>query len=639
MRPRPAPLALLAAVGLVLAAVGLPLQTATSEVSAQTVDFTASGDFSSSSAAGAVLTDIKASGSDFHLALGDLSYGTTGAEETWCSFVTSRVGAGFPFELVAGNHESNGQNGHINDFSACLPNQLPGLVGTYGRQWYVDVPQQQPLVRLVAISPGVPFPSGDWSYAAGSARYQWTAAAVDGARSAGIPWVVAAMHKPCLSVGVYGCEVGADITNLLLEKRVDLVLNGHDHSYARTHQLALGTGCSTLAPGSYDADCVSDTDSAYVRGAGTVFATVGTGGTALRDVNASDTEARYFAAMSGLNANPTWGSLLVSATGETLTAEFRRAAGGTFSDGFSVTAADPAANVPPTAAFSAVTAGLQVDVDASASSDPDGSLASYSWEFGDGATATGRTASHTYAAAGRYDVTLRVTDDDGATSSTSRQVDVAAADTQTFARDDFQRTVTNGWGTATVGGAWTVGGGSYSVSDGTGRVVMSGPGAGRSAFLEATARTGSDAAVSAALDKAATGGGTDLTVVGRRVSAGNEYRSQVKVLSTGGVRIGLQRLAGGTASMLRQVNVPGLTYAPGQQLRIRMQAVGSAPTTLRAKVWLLGTAEPSSWLVETTDSTPGLQAAGTVGILTYLSSSATNAPVVARFDDLVATVP
>ena len=103
-----------------------------------------------------------------------------------------RVGAGYPFELVAGNHESNGQNGNINDFSACLPNQLPGVVGTYGRQWYVDVPAEDPLVRYVMISPGLTFPDGTWSYAAGSPRYNWTAAAIDGARTRRIPWVVVA---------------------------------------------------------------------------------------------------------------------------------------------------------------------------------------------------------------------------------------------------------------------------------------------------------------------------------------------------------------------------------------------------------------------------------------------------------------
>ena len=32
----------------------------------------------------------------------------------------------------------------INDFSACLPNQVPGVVGTYGRQYYMDFPKVHP---------------------------------------------------------------------------------------------------------------------------------------------------------------------------------------------------------------------------------------------------------------------------------------------------------------------------------------------------------------------------------------------------------------------------------------------------------------------------------------------------------------
>ena len=134
-----------------------------------------------------------------------------------------------PVRAGRGNHESNGQNGNINDFSACLPNQLPGAVGTYGRQYYVDVPAEAPLVRYVMISPGIQFPDGLWSCAAGTPRYQWTAAAIDAARAAGTPWVVVAMHKPCLSVGEYPCDPGADIMNLLAAKKVDLVLSGHEH--------------------------------------------------------------------------------------------------------------------------------------------------------------------------------------------------------------------------------------------------------------------------------------------------------------------------------------------------------------------------------------------------------------------------
>ncbi|MGH2873971.1 MAG: PKD domain-containing protein, partial [Solirubrobacteraceae bacterium] len=78
---------------------------------------------------------------------------------------------------------------------------------------------------------------------------------------------------------------------------------------------------------------------------------------------------------------------------------------------------------PPTAAFSATSSlalvGHPVTFDADASSDPNagGSLSSYAWSFGDGATGTGLKLQHTYASAGSYVVTLTVTDSSGSVSS------------------------------------------------------------------------------------------------------------------------------------------------------------------------------------------------------------------------------
>src|SRR3954453_5462794 len=274
---------------------------------AGTVHFTAAGDFAATTDTTAVLNKINSVGSDLTLALGDMSYATVGQEQTWCDFVTARVGAGYPFELVSGNHESDGTNGNINDFAACLPNQLPGVVGTYGRQWYADYPKGDPTVRFVMISPGTTFSDGTWSYAAGTARYQWTAAAIDGARAAGIPWVVVGMHKPCVSVGEYTCESGQALNDLLLQKKVDLVLTGHEHIYQRTKQLSLATGCTSLATGTYDADCVVDSDDQLSKGAGTVYVTSGTGGVVLRDIDTSDAEAPYFAKLMGANAGASYG--------------------------------------------------------------------------------------------------------------------------------------------------------------------------------------------------------------------------------------------------------------------------------------------------------------------------------------------
>lgn len=84
--------------------------------------------------------------------------------------------------------------------------------------------------------------------------------------------------------------------------------------------------------------------------------------------------------------------------------------------------------VPPTASFTVVTNYLEVTVDASGSSDSDGSIVSYEWDFGDGSTASGMTATHTYAADGTYTIKLTVTDNDGLTDSESKVVEVAGPD-------------------------------------------------------------------------------------------------------------------------------------------------------------------------------------------------------------------
>lgn len=80
-------------------------------------------------------------------------------------------------------------------------------------------------------------------------------------------------------------------------------------------------------------------------------------------------------------------------------------------------------NRPPVARFTLTTDELAVDVDATSSSDIDGSVVSYRWEWGDGTnTSGGATASHTYASPGEYTIQLTVRDDDGSSRTTSRTV-------------------------------------------------------------------------------------------------------------------------------------------------------------------------------------------------------------------------
>jgi PKD repeat protein len=60
------------------------------------------------------------------------------------------------------------------------------------------------------------------------------------------------------------------------------------------------------------------------------------------------------------------------------------------------------------------------------STDDDGSVVAWRWEFDDRTISTDRNPSHTFSTAGRYDVRLRITDDDGATDSRTRAVEVQA---------------------------------------------------------------------------------------------------------------------------------------------------------------------------------------------------------------------
>ena len=86
----------------------------------------------------------------------------------------------------------------------------------------------------------------------------------------------------------------------------------------------------------------------------------------------------------------------------------------------------PPPNIPPTASFTYSCTELACDFDASGSSDSDGMIESYLWDFGDGNGGSGVTITHTYSAAGTYSVVLTVTDDDGAEDSDTQGVTVTS---------------------------------------------------------------------------------------------------------------------------------------------------------------------------------------------------------------------
>jgi 3',5'-cyclic AMP phosphodiesterase CpdA len=154
-----------------------------------------------------------------------------------------------PSSSCRGNHEAQNGDGLFSNYAACLPSRL-GINGDYGRgQWWVDSGP----VRYIGISPNIALPSGNRQYAAGSSERAWLDSVIQQGKAAG-QWVIVGMHIPCLTVGIHGCERDKTLDGDLIAQGVDLVVQGHDHNYSRSHQI------TQLAK-------VVDSDNAYARGA------------------------------------------------------------------------------------------------------------------------------------------------------------------------------------------------------------------------------------------------------------------------------------------------------------------------------------------------------------------------------------
>ncbi|RWZ83230.1 PKD domain-containing protein [Glutamicibacter sp. HZAU] len=298
------------------------------------------------------------------------------------------------------------------------------------------------------------------------------------------------------------------------------------------------------------------------------------------------------------------------------------------------------ANDAPVAAFSIATDGLGIAVDAADSADANGAIASYAWNFGDGSEASGASATHEYAEAGDYAITLTVTDEDGAEGTLTQNVQVSTpAQAEVLARDRFERSLSSGWGTAELGGNWTSSSSNanFSVTGGKGNIQMANGGSGPRIQLPVQLRE-SLFGLTISQDKDATGGGVYHYVVVRDVPGVGSYRMKLRVLSNGNVAGTFERILSGTITTLTpETVIGGISGGADEPLNVLIESSGTDATTLRAKVYNAGTSEPADWQIMAQDSTAGLQAAGSFGLGVYLSGSATNAPIVGSFDELLIT--
>lgn len=295
--------------------------------------------------------------------------------------------------------------------------------------------------------------------------------------------------------------------------------------------------------------------------------------------------------------------------------------GATASTTRTVTVAGPT-NQPPKAVLAASCTGLACTFDGTGSSDPDGTVASYAWNFGDGSSSTAAAPSHTYAAVGTYTVTLTVTDNGGATGTATKAITLS----QVVASDTFTRTTASGWGSADTGGAWTVSPSSaFATGNGTGSLTLAAPGADATAALAAVRATNPVQTLDVAPQAAPTGNGVFVTTRSR-VNSNSFYEITLRLLPGGVVHLADGKVVNGVETVIHEINVATLTYNAGDTLRLRTEVSGNGTTsTLKATVWKVGSAQPSTPQLADTDAEASLQGSGAVGLEGYLSGSSTAA--------------
>jgi PKD repeat protein len=292
---------------------------------------------------------------------------------------------------VLGNHDyqTSGAAGYFSYFGAAAGDPSKGYYSYNVGTWHV-----------VAINNYL-------SMAVGSAQEQWLRADLAANTSR---CTIGLMHEPLFTSGSMGTSTYGIASKPLWQDfyaaGAEVIMGGHHHHYER------------FAP--------QTPDGAADAATGIREFVVGTGGEDLEGFGTPKPNSQ-------VRNGTTRGVLKLTLGDSAYSWKFVPIAGQTFTDTGTTPChgkpgSTPPPNQPPVASFTASCTNLACTF-TDGSSDPDGTVAAWSWSFGDGTTSTTRSPSHSYAAAGTYSVKLTVTDNNGATGSTTKSVTVAAATT------------------------------------------------------------------------------------------------------------------------------------------------------------------------------------------------------------------
>jgi hypothetical protein len=196
--------------------------------------------------------------------------------------------------------------------------------------------------------------------------------------------------------------------------------------------------------------------------------------------------------------------------------------------------------------------------------------------------------------------------------------------------DSFDRTTSNGWGTATVGPAWTVVGTASEYSTNGSRAAASAAtvNAYRIGVLDVNLAD-SDAVVSFQTAAAPAGASQIFELAARYADTSNFLAARVELQTTGAMFSTIRKVVANVSTSLASVTMDDV-YQPATWYSVRFRVVGSV---FQMKLWRTVDEEPDGWTLITSDL--ALPGAGDLALRAALASGNTNTlPVVYSFENL-----
>lgn len=202
-----------------------------------------------------------------------------------------------------------------------------------------------------------------------------------------------------------------------------------------------------------------------------------------------------------------------------------------------------------------------------------------------------------------------------------------------YVRDTFSRTVASAWGTPNIGPAWSMTG---SLPDSIGvngsRGTWASPTMNSAIFTSSTAlHTNIRMEMTITIDKFPIGGDA-VPRLTCRVMGANDYNIRFAFKPDGTIRLSVARTESGFV-VSNIAPAMGL-YSLNTQYRLIGEVMGTSPTSIRAKIWPVGSPEPG-WDLQTTDSTAGYQVAGFSTLRLNQATAVSNKPIAYTVDNIL----